>query len=187
MAQSIPTVEPAFLVAGDSVSWRRSLADFPASAGWTLAYRLINAAGKIDITAAPDGDAYLVEESAASTAAWAAGEYAWQAYVTQGAERFTVGSGTLRIKPDLAAQAGGFDARSTARKALDDLRAALAAWVASNGHVNEADIGGRRVRFANAADIRARISMLEREVAREEAAERLAAGLPSGRRILVRF
>lgn len=187
MAQSIPTTEPAVLQAGDTIKWRRTLPGYPASEGWVLAYRLINSAARIDITAAADGDDHAVTVLAATSAAWAAGDYTWTAFVTKAGERYTVGSGRATVRPDLAAMPAGFDARSTARKALDDLRAALAAWISTNGHVQEYEVAGRRVRFASADDLRVRIALAEREVAREDAAARLAAGLPAGRRILVRF
>ena len=79
------------------------------------------------------------------------------------------------------------DARSTARRALADLRAALARWLSSNGVVAEYEIAGRRMRFASAEDIRKRISLAENEVAREDAEQRLAAGLGGRRRVMVRF
>lgn len=187
MAQSIPTAEPAVLQAGDTLKWRRTLPDYPASAGWVLAYRLINAAARIDIAAAAEGDDHLVTVPAATSAAWSDGDYTWTAFVTKAGERFTVGTGRVTVRPDLAAMPAGFDARSTARKALDDLRAALAAWISSNGHIQEYEVAGRRTRFASADDLRTRIAIAEREVAREEAAARLADGLPAGRRIMVRF
>lgn len=184
---SIPNTEPSFLRAGDTVAWRKALADYPATS-WTLNYRLINAAGKYDIAATADGVDHLVTVSSADSADWVPGDYTWQAYVLGGdSERYTVGTGTLTVQPDLAAQAAGFDARSTARKALDDTRAALATWIASNGQVQEYEIAGRRMKYASAADIQARIQLLEREVARETTAEKLAAGLSAGRRVLVRF
>jgi hypothetical protein len=184
---TIPTTEPAFLQAGDTLTWQRSLPDYPASASWVLTYRLINAAGKIDITAAASGDDHLVTVAAATSAAYAAGDYEWTAYVTKATERYTIGSGRVTIRPDLAAKAAGFEARSVARKALADLRAALSAWLTSNGAIQEYEIAGRRMKFAGADDIRKRISIAEREVAREDAADRIAAGLDAGRRVLVRF
>lgn len=184
---TIPSTEPSFVRAGDTVAWTRTLDDYPASA-WTLKYRLINAAGKIDITAVADGDTHSVSVAAATTAAWTAGVYAWQAYVEGGtSERYTVGTGTVTVQPDLAAEAAGFEARSTAKKALDDTRAALATWIATNGQVQEYQIAGRVMKYSSIADIEGRIRLLEREVAREEAAEKLAAGLQPPRRVLVRF
>lgn len=186
MAQSLPTSEPVYLRAGDTIQWQRSLADYPAGE-WTLKYRLINSAGKIDITATASGTDHTVSLAAATTATWAAGVYAMQAYVEKAGERYTVGAGTLTIQPNLAAKTTGFDARSTAQKALDDTRAALATWIASNGQVSEYEIAGRRMKYASLADIEGRIRLLEREVAREVAAEKLAAGLGTGHKISVRF
>lgn len=187
MAQTIPTVEPASIVAGDTVTWQITLADYPAAAGWVLSYVLINAAGKIGITASASGDDHLISVSAATSAAYAAGDYTWQSSVALGSDRYTIARGTIKVRPNLAAQVAGFEARSTARKALDDLRAALVTWLASNGQVQEYEIAGRRMKYASAADIQARIALVEREVAREDAAEKLAAGLNPARRILVRF
>jgi hypothetical protein len=187
MAQTIPTIEPASVVAGDSIAWRITLPDYPASAGWVLSYVLINAAGKISITSAADGDDHLVSIAAATSAAYASGDYTWQSAVTLGADRYTLSRGSIKIRPNLAAQAAGFEARSTARKALDDLRAALVTWLASNGQVQEYEIAGRKMKYASAADIQSRIAIVEREVAREDAADKLAAGLNPARRILVRF
>ena len=47
MAQT-PTTEPASLQAGDTLRWQRTLPDYPASEGWVLSYRLINAQGKLE-------------------------------------------------------------------------------------------------------------------------------------------
>jgi len=182
-----PTTEPAVVTAGDTLTWSKSLADYPANAGWVLAYRLINAAGKIDITASAAGADHLVTVPAATSAGYNAGTYAWQAYVTKAAERYTVGTGSIVIKPNLAAQTGGFEARGTWQKALDDLRAALAAWLTSSGQVAEYEIAGRRMKFASAADIRQRIAIAERELARESQAELAAAGKALGRQVYVRF
>jgi hypothetical protein len=187
MAQTIPIIEPASVVAGDTITWLIATPDFPASAGWVLGYVLINAAGKITLTSSADGDDHLISISAATSAAYAAGDYTWQSAATLGTARHTIARGSLKIRPNLAAEAAGFEARSTARKALDDLRSALVTWLASNGQVQEYEIAGRRMKYASAADIQARISLVEREVAREDAAEKLAAGLNPARRILVRF
>jgi hypothetical protein len=184
---AIPTTEPAVVTAGDTIAWTRSLSDYAASSGWTLKYRLINAAGKIDITASASGADHAVSVSAATSAGWTAGTYAWQAYVEKSGERYTVGTGSIVVKPNLAAQAAGFEARGTWEKALADLRAALAAWITSSGQVAEYEIAGRRMKFANADDIRKRIAIAEKEAAREAAATAAAAGNPLGRQLFVRF
>lgn len=52
MAYQIPSCEPRSFVAGDSVLWTKSLADYRPADGWTLAYRLTNAILGAEIAAA---------------------------------------------------------------------------------------------------------------------------------------
>lgn len=178
--------EPTSFTAGDTLSWTRSLSDYPASAGWVLAYRFINAAGKFDITAGSSGDTHVVSVLAADSAVYAAGTYSWQAFVTKAAQRFTVGSGSCVVEPNLAALSSGYDDRSPARKALDALNAGLATFGA-NAHVQEYAIEGRVMKYRSFADFIAARDRLAQEVAREDALQRSAAGLPSKNKLQVRF
>ena len=186
MSAPILSAPPLSAIAGDSLSWRKQLPDYPAPT-WVLTYTIINALAKITVVSVADGDDHLVTVPAATTSAWAPGEYTVVATVSDGTDRYTVESGKITIAQDLAAKAAGFDTRSTARKALDDMRAALAKWISTNGHVTTYVIDGVNRTFASAADLQQRISWLEKEVAREEAAARIAAGLGTGRRVQVRF
>lgn len=183
----IPTIEPAYLQAGDTIQWQRTLPDYPAGDGWALAYRFINQASRIDVVSVADGDVHRISIAAATSSAYVPGDYTWTAFVTRGADRYTIGQGRVTIRHDLASQAAGFDARSEAQRALDDLRSALLKWLSTSGHVQEYEIAGRRMRFATADEIRARMAIAQREVASEAAAQRIAAGQTTGRRVLVRF
>ena len=189
MAQPVHTQEPAVVTAGDTLTWKRSLGDYPAGT-WTLKYRLINSAGKYDISASADGTDHLVSVTAATSATYTAGDYTWQAYVEKGTgptlERATIGTGRITVKPNLAAQTGGYDTRTTAKKTLDLLDAAMVANGAS-AWTQEYEIAGRRMKFRNAAEFMAYRSKVVAEVAREEAAERMALGLGSKSKVLVRF
>lgn len=188
MAQTVPTREPAAVVAGDTVTWLKTVADYPAGDGWVLKYRLINAAGKIDITASASGDDHRVLVSASTSAAWAAGTYTWQAYVDGvSSQRFTVGTGSIEIKPNLAAQASGYDSRTAAKKALDAIEAALLTHGTNSAWQQEYEIAGRRMKFKTVGDFLALRDRLKAEVAREETAARLANGLPGKSKVYVRF
>lgn len=125
----IPTTEPHEILAGDTLQWKKSLSDYPASGGWTLKYRLINASGKIDITAAADGIDHLITVTAATSAAYTAGTYTWTSYVEKGSgaslERYTLSTGTIIVKPSLATQTTGYDTRSHVKKVLDALESLL--------------------------------------------------------------
>ena len=187
MANTIPSSVPAQLTAGDTVQWRISLADYPASAGWVLRYRLINAAGKIDIAASADGDDHLVDVSAVTSAGWAAGYYDYQAYVDGvDSQRKTLANGRIRIAPNLAGQSGSFDNRTDARKCLDALNSALATYGAK-AYTKEYEIHGRRMSFNTPSEFLAFRSKLQAEVSREEAANAVANGQAPRNKVYVRF
>lgn len=185
MAQTVPTTEPAAVTAGDTLLWSIMLAEFPASEGWTLKYRLINSAGKIDITAGASGDTYVVAVPAATSAAYVAGTYDWQRTVEKGAERFTTGTGRIIIAPNLAAQSAGYDTRSAARKILEAIEAALLGRASRTDLEYEMD--GRRLKSMTHAELIAARSRMQAEVSREDAAARISAGLSPRRKLLTRF
>lgn len=185
MSVTVPTTEPESVVAGDTWTWKRLLADYPAGT-YTLKYRLINAVGKIDITAGASGTDHLVTVTAATTAAYPPGDYTWTAWVEKTGERYTIGSGTVIVKPNIAGLAA-FDARTEAAIILDQLMAAYTSYTASNGHVAEYEIAGRRMKYRSSAEILEQINVWEARVAAEKRAERIAAGLGAGNRIRVRF
>jgi hypothetical protein len=185
MTAPVPTTEPASVVAGDTLTWKRSLSDYPATT-WTLKYRLINSAGKFDITAAASGTDHLVTVISTTSATYTAGDYTWTAWVEKTGERVTVGSGTITIKPNIAAL-NTLDGRTEAAKILDQLMAAYTSYTASNGHVAEYEIAGRRMKYRSAAEILTQINLWEARVASEKRAERIASGLSAGNKVLVRF
>lgn len=180
--------EPAIVVAGDTVKWTRSLSDYRASDGWVLSYRLINAAGHIDIVATASGADYLVNVPATITDGWAPGTYYWTAYVGRAGERYTVDSGAITIKPDLPAQAAGLDARSNARVILDQLEAAYRDYVVNGqGLVQRYTIGGREMWFRATDDFVKQIEYWRQQVQHEASIDSVARGLGNPRRLYARF
>lgn len=179
--------EPTAFTAGDTVSWTRSLSDYPASAGWVLSYRFISPTAKFDVTGTASGDDHAVTITAAISAAYTAGTYAWQGYVTLGAARHTIGSGTTVVDPNLAAvSAAGYDNRTPARKALDALNAGLETF-GSNAHVQGYTIEGREMKYRTFADFMAARDRLALEVRKEEEATRASQGQASRNRLRVVF
>lgn len=185
MTAAVPTTEPTSLTAGDTVAWLKTLDDYPASAGWILAYTLINSTTKITITASASGDDHAVSVAASTSAGYAAGTYAWVAAVTKGSERYTVGSGTVVVNPNLAA-ASTYDTRSAARKALDAADLALATYGAK-AYLQAYEIAGRSQRFQDPGAFMAWRNKLKAEVRNEEAAAAIAAGRRPRNQILARF
>jgi hypothetical protein len=183
----IHTSEPSSVIAGDTLSWQKSLASYPASAGWTLHYRLINAETHLDIPSSANGEAHLINIPAATSAAYAPGIYSWQSYVTNiGGERYTIQTGKIEINPDWTALSL-LDTRSIARQILDALEAAWVSASAKRAFVWEYKIAGRQMKFATRVEWIAELDYWRREVAKEERAEKIAAGLDSGRKVYVRF
>ena len=185
MATTTPTTEPASVTAGDTITWQKSLADFPAGT-YTLKYRLLNAAGKIDITATASGTDYLVSVSSTTSATYTAGDYDYLAWVEKSGERYSVGSGRITVLPNLAAL-NTYDGRSDARQIYELLVAAYKTATTSRAYVAEYEIAGRRMKFNGKADWLTEINYWKAQVAAEDRAAKIAAGMGGGSRVLVRF
>lgn len=142
MSVTILTTEPQQLTAGDSISWKISLADFPASGGWYLKYTLLSSAGKISIQSTADGDDHLVQVTATTSAAWVAGTYTMQRMVTNNTDRYTLDTRTVQILPDLSAASGATDTRTQARRALDAINAVLEGRASRSDAEYEVTTGG---------------------------------------------
>jgi hypothetical protein len=183
----VPTKEPTEFAAGDTIKWTRELADYPASASWVLTYALRNAVSQIDVTASAVGDVHSITIAASVSAAFAPGSYGWAAYVSKAGERYEVGTGTLTIRPNLAAKAP-LDTRTQARKAADDLNVALSTFRSSGGRVKRYRIGDREMEFESVTELLTLLRRWEAVAQAEEKAAALASGsgLSSGR-LQVRF
>ena len=187
MAADIPTNEPTILRSGDTWKWTKTLADYPASAPWTLKYRFKNAAGGFEITASASGDGYAVSVTAATTSAYVAGTYSWIAWVEGGtSEKYTVDTGVVVVNPDYRSGTAttALDDRSHARKTL----AAIETWIESrNPGVAEYEIAGRRMKYIPLTDLLKLRQTYKNEVGAEDAREAIASGLATPRRIQFRI
>lgn len=176
--------EPTTIQAGDSISWSRSLPDYPPSAGWALHYRFLAAvppAQPFDATPSADGTEHQVTLAASATAAFPPGLGTLISWVQKGTERITVGQQPLTVLADLTA-ATSLDTRTANQKALADAKAALSAYLAGgNGHVEEYEIAGRRMRYRSAKDLQDLVAFYERLVARDTANAAAAQGFAPGR------
>jgi hypothetical protein len=183
-----PTTEPSSLTAGDTASWLKTLPSYPATDGWVLAYTLLNATGKITIGSTAQGADHLVGASATQSAAWPAGDYAYSARVSRTVgpdlQAHTIGTGRLTVAPAFGT-ATALETRSSARQALDSITAYLAN--PTNLAAASYTIAGRSLSRYTRAELIAERSHWQAEVSREDAASRLAQGLPDKRRVYVRF
>lgn len=175
---------PARFTAGDTLKFSETLADYQASAGWALSFALINSASKITFSGSASGDDHAVNVAASVTASWLAGSYSFAAYVTKGTERYSVGTGTITIAPNLAALST-VDGRTHARKTLD----AIEAVIEGRASIDQLEysIAGRSLKRTPLPDLLKFRDRYRAEVKSEEAAANVAAGLGNGRTIRVRF
>lgn len=126
MTASIPTKEPEFFIAGDTVKWTKELLDYKPADGWVLSYALVQAGSQKTITASDNGDgSHLATISAADSANYTAGTYYWQAYVTKSTERYLVCEGRVEVKQNFASMSNGHDGRSHIKKVIDALEAMI--------------------------------------------------------------
>lgn len=182
MAAPTPTTEPSQLIAGDTAKWLKTLADYSAADGWTLTYTLVNASTKITFDAMASGSDFMVSVPATTTTGWSAGDYSWRSQVSRDGEVYTVARGSVTVQPAFGA---AVDARSFARVALANIESYLKD--ANNLAAARYQIAGRELHKIPRGELLKERDKWKAEVAREDAATNLAAGLPDRRRVMVRF
>lgn len=177
-----PTHEPARVIAGDTAKWLKTLAEYPADAGWVLSYELVSSAQRYTFSATASGVDHLVAVAATVTADWAPGEYQGRGRVSLAGEVYTVAQWALQVAPSFSA---AVDARSAARRTLDAIEAVLEGRASSA--TQEYSIAGRSLKYVPIPELLTMRDRYRQDVAAEENAANLAAGgVPRGR-IFVRF
>ena len=186
---------PATIRAGDTVAWVEPAAldldgNAATSAAWTFTTFLrFNAASEgatVTGTARADGG-WDMAITATTSAAFDTGVWSWQSRITSGATVITVGSGSVEVLASLsyAGSPAAFDGRSQAEVELDEVRAAIRKIINKTAKIIV--IGIRRYEAADLGQLIQRESQLKAIVAREKAAEKVAAGLGDPRSLYVRF
>lgn len=146
--------EPDSFVAGDTISWVRCLAAFPANAvpAWSLTYELIGGPQPISFTSTPDADgtSHDIYVAPATTATWAPGDYELYGYAGNGIDRQLIYRGDCPIWQNQEAAKAGQDTRTLAQKMLANIEAAM---VASSGNpLLITRIGDAEFRFRTTED-----------------------------------
>lgn len=173
--------EPEEISPGEVVEWRKSLAGYSPADGWALTYYFSNTTGTgFDVMASADGGSWKV--SASVPAGVTPGRIDWEAWVSKGAEEYSVGRGSATVAASLKGLAAGaaFDGRSPAEKDLDAVRAALVP--ATSAGVLEYEIGGvgtnRRIRYFSKPELLALETSLAQRVNAEKRRAAHAKGAP---------
>lgn len=182
------------LIAGDTLDFATSVPDFPATDGWTLRFRLIpqvtGVGSPIDLTAVPyQNQDYRVQVGPQTTAGWIAADYTLSRWVEKQGARYAVETSPelpvqVRILPD-PATATAYDGRTDARRNLDAIETYLGGK--STTAVQEYEINGRRLVNYKPAELIVLADYYRRQVANEDRAASLAAGLGNPRHLYVRM
>ena len=136
---------------------------------------------------AQDGGGWLFEISATTSATMDAGEWFGQVRATLGAAAATLAAQRVEVLPSLSytGTPAAFDGRSAAAVELAEVQTAIRALVSRGAQAYT--IGSRSYTALDLGRLTARESQLKAIVARERAAERVAAGLGDSRDLFVRF
>jgi len=154
---------PDQFAAGTTVRYRRRLVDFPASAGWTLRLHLAGAS-VLTVTAAADGDDFLVTIEASDTSIdFVAGHHKWVERVANaGGEVYEVGRGTVTVLPNLAEATEGSE-QEWIERAIAMLRAHIEGRLPAG--MESYQIAGRVVAKMSIKDAVSLLSSLESRLA----------------------
>lgn len=184
MTAEIEDLEPNEVRAGDTVKWKKYIADYVPADGWTLYYAINNSSALIEITTTDNGDGYhLVNEAPATTETWGSGVYKWQSYVSDGTDRYTIETGTIEILPDLTD--GATDTRSIVKRTLD----AIEAVIENRASIDQQSytIAGRSLSRMSVEELLTLRDKYKSEYLQELQAEKIERGLGTKNKIKVRF
>jgi hypothetical protein len=188
VAYTVPTREPEVIFQGETAEWKRAgTTDFPTGSGWTLKYYAAgNGLTAWNVTCTEDGSDYHATISATSTASMSIGTFDVQAVIQNGAgtTKYPIWTGKIRVAPSIVSPSS-YDSRTWAKKTLDAIEAALLAF--ASGTTKSATIEGVTYTREAIPDLLALRDRVRTEYQAELAAERVANGLPSRKKILVRF
>ncbi len=172
MAYEIPYGHPAKMAAGDTLKFKKKLADYAPVDGWTMTYYIRgNGTGMVQSYSNDNstGD-FSFYVSKRDTAEWTVGKYRFEGYVynTNG-ERYRVDYGDFELTADFQNGVSALDVRSDNEKALDAITATI------NGSASYAErqfqINGKMIERFSLSELLKAKAYLESEVAKEKKAE----------------
>lgn len=186
---------PGEIRAGDTVQWIEPAAvdltgAAATSANWVMTTYLRTgtaAEGATVVGTARADGGWDMAISATTSGGFDTGNWSWQTRISSGATVITVGSGSTVVLPSLsyAGSPDAFDGRSQAEQDLAAVSAAIRAIISKGS--KQYSIGSRSYTAQDLGLLMQRESQLKAIVAREKAAEKVAAGLGNPGNLFVRF
>lgn len=182
-------MEALRVFAGDTVTWTRSIPGYSAADGFSAVYYLRNKENVYGpLVCSADGTTFTLAVSAADSAGWVAGVYAWTLFAKKGeTDRYLIDKGEITVdaNPDSAA---GQDVRTFAQKMVDLLEELLTK-VAATPHTNlsVSTSNSRSVTYKSLEEVSKELTRYRRQVRAEKDAARVARGERSRRISTVKF
>lgn len=182
---------PPQIVAGDIVKWSDTsqvgdLSSSIESGSYTLTYAL-RGASSLDVVGVASGTGWQFTINGAATAAWTAGVYYWQATATDAAgNRVTLGQGTFKVLPNIAAAVAGYDGTTQSEKDLAAVEQEIRNRIQGGASI-EYSIGQRSLKRESLSELRAMRAELKRIVMKERQAQMIAEGRGNPRQVFVSF
>ncbi len=174
-------------VAGDTWTWTWSHAEYPASAGWVVAWRVVGTGIALDITTAAVGDAHVATASATATAALTVAATGVACtlvgWATKAGQRFEVYRAAIAVLPNPATITG--DIRGQAARLLAAIDARLAGRATKDQESYK--IGDRELKRIPVGELIALRDWAASEARREAQAEAVAQGRPRRGLVLTRM
>jgi hypothetical protein len=178
------TREPVTIIAGDTISFTKSLADFPASQGWSLKYTLRGGANPIEFTSTADGDDHVLSVDALTTAQWLPQDYTFSGFAEKGSERDSIYLATLTVIANTESS-DATQQTTHAQRMIERLESVLEGKARSD--ILDSEVEGTVIRRMPFADVFKLLQKYRRMRESEIAAERIRNGQSSGRKIVTRL
>lgn len=169
---------PSRVTAGDTWTWLWTPADYPATDGWTMSWRVIGAGVALTVPSVASGTGFRATADAAATAALVIGARGLAAtligWAARGGERFESYRGEIMIDPDPATITG--DIRGPAALALEAVNAMIRGKATKDQMSYK--IGDRELSRIPIPDLIVLQTKLEADAKREKDAASLQSGRP---------
>lgn len=173
---------PKRIRAGDSLKFSDDITNYPAPT-WTLTYTIATSNQVFDFSSSADGTSHSFALLPSFTSKFPAGKYQYQATISDGTDRFTVGSGSLVIEADLKLTAKA--AFSHVEKTLENLEAVIEGKATTDQL--SFSIAGRSLSRYPIGELLAWRDKYKSELRALERAERIAQGKGNSAHIRARF
>jgi hypothetical protein len=175
--------EPSEFAAGDTLSFSRRLADYPASQGWSLLYELRGGSQAIEFVSAADGDAHVMVVSKDTTAAWLPGDYVMAGFAVNAGQglRQQIYYGDLLVGANLPVTAGNEPQLTLAQEMIAKYELVMKAKAGDD--LARSAVGDTGFWFLTPAQLREEWGYWKTVRRQEVAAERAKAGKPTGNKV----